>query len=84
MGIRVISDTEPRSPAEARRLQKLVENEMRLRGCLGRSASGMTLAMAVAWCERLQKPYVIHAHPGRGYYLELKYAVMAEREERNS
>lgn len=72
MGIRIISDTQPRSAAEARRLQKVVERLMTDTGGLGRSASGMTLAMAVAWCERHRKPYVIHAFPDEGYYLELK------------
>lgn len=81
MGIRVISDTEPRSAAETRRLQKLVAKLLVGTGRLGRSASGMTLAMAVAWCERHQKSYVIHADPPYGYYLELK---VIETEERNA
>lgn len=31
------------------------------------SASGMTAALAISWCEERGEPYTVIAHPGMGY-----------------
>ncbi len=71
MSIRIVASLEPRSERERKQLTKMVVKLLVETGSLGRSASGMTLAMAVAWCEENVKPYRITAFPGAGYTLEL-------------
>ncbi|AEI71024.1 hypothetical protein [EBPR siphovirus 2] len=71
MSIRVVASTEPRNERERAKLTKLVEQNLTVMGYSGRSASGMTLAIAVEWCETNRKPYRITAYPGGGYQLEL-------------
>ena len=71
--IRIVveGDPHPLSPTQTRRLAKLVHSMLERDGVMGRSASGKSLALAVAWCEERGRPYEITAHPGRGYMLRL-------------
>lgn len=70
--IEVVGDPHPFTPAQAKRMRRLVEDQLRQGRCPGRSASGRTLAMAVEYCEVNHIPYTIQAIPGSGYVLELR------------
>lgn len=71
MSIRIVASTEPRNERERAALTKTVVKLLTTTGNAGRSATGMTLAIAVEWCETNKKPYRITAYPGCGYHLEL-------------
>lgn len=69
--VEAINVPRPLSATEARRLRKMVREQLEHRGSFGRSASGQSLAFAVEWCEEFKHPYIIIAYPNAGgYFLE--------------
>ena len=59
---------DPSSRSGMKRLWKIIAAEMsREDGCIGRSSSGLTAALAVNYCAARGLPFELTAFPGSGY-----------------